>query len=683
MQNLFLQWLDERTGIPTLCDKIRHWSVPTGYCRFLPTMIIFAFVLQAITGVFLWAYYSPSAQSAWESLFFLQFVLPGGWMIRGIHHFSAQLLTVLLGLYLLGLVFSGKYRSPKEFVFWSAFILFLFSLASSLTGDLLSWTLSGFSATLVRVRFLQMIPLIGEPLFRIVCGGTEFGTLTIPRFLVLHILVFGGGFFVMTILWRFFDHRSTAIADGQCDSQGNTQSNIQGNVQSNDKTSQSKYNCNRRRVPFWSSEVLKCSLAWIFVMAVILLLVYRQPILHAIRPDLFSVHENLPREASLGVHLGAPADPAGFYDAARPEWSFRALYHFCNLKVNGENGEIDVFPGERKYIPIFVVTGCLMIYALLIPVIGRLKIGHYFNVAMVLFLFLSVGYLTYASYRHDYADPAMESFRQDEAKAERIAERAVELCLAPDGIPPTGSLTLLQRDPLLQGPVLYAQHCAICHPFKPLDGEQEHPDFQPISCETPKGPNLYQPIRKKWIEGFFDTKRIRSDDYFGKTKFASGTMVGYVRGELKEISKDEDTDGELLDQLIDVLYADAQRDRLRVETPNGVEGLAEEQLELFATFNCGQCHKLYAQTKKPVIQAPDLRGYMSRDWMMGIIADPVSTRYYGPAIGKDKGNDEMPSFYLSPEESVLSREEIETLVDWLRGKWYRFRVPSPDAANEP
>jgi hypothetical protein len=38
----------------------------------------------------------------------------------------------------------------------------------------------------------------------------------------------------------------------------------------------------------------------------------------------------------------------------------------------------------------------------------------------------------------------------------------------------------------------------------------------------------------------------------------------------------------------------------------------------------------------------------------------------------------MPSFYFSPEDSVLSREEIETLVDWLRGTWYRFRVNSAD-----
>ncbi|MDR3199751.1 MAG: cytochrome b N-terminal domain-containing protein [Planctomycetaceae bacterium] len=666
MQNLFLLWLDERTGFPTLYNKIRNWTVPAGCCcRFLPAMILFAFLLQAITGVFLWAYYSPNAQAAWESLFFMQFILPGGWMIRGIHHFSAQLLTVLLGLYLLGLVFSGKYRPPKEFVFWAAFILFLFSLASSLTGDLLSWTLSGFSATLVRVRFLQMIPFIGEPLFRIVCGGTEFGTLTIPRFLVLHILVFGGGSFAVMILWRFFDHRAATLLR-----------------QSKNKTPEIKCNC--PCVPFWSSEVLKCSLAWLLVTAIVLILVYRQPILHTIRPDLFSIHENLPREASLGVHLSAPADPADFYDAARPEWSFRALYHFCNLKIKGKNGEIDVFPGERKYIPIFVVTGCLMFYAALIPIIGRLKIGHCFNVIMVLFLFLSVCYLTYASYHHDYCDPAMESFRQDEANAEQIAERAVELCLAPDGIPPTGALTLLQRDPLLQGPALYTQHCAVCHPFKPLDGEQESPDFKPIPCETPKAPNLYQPMRKKWIEGFFDTKRIRNDDYFGKTKFASGTMTGYVRGELKEIlSEDEDENGKLLDQLVDVLYEDAQRERLRVETPNGIEGLTEEQLELFTTFNCGQCHKLYAQTEKPVIQAPDLRGYMSREWMIGIIADPVSTRFYGPAIGKDKGNDEMPSFHLSPEDAVLSRQEMETLVDWLRGKWYRFHAASPETTPEP
>ncbi|GHT18712.1 hypothetical protein FACS1894189_6930 [Planctomycetales bacterium] len=643
----FLIWLDDRTGIPALLHKIRTWTVPASRCggRFLPVMIMFAFLLQVITGIILWTFYSPSSLSAWESLFYLQFILPGGWMIRGIHHFSAQLLPILLGFYLLGLVFSGRYRSPREFVFWSAFVLFLFSLGSSLTGDLLSWTLSGFSATLVRVRFLQMIPFIGEPLFRIVCGGAEFGTLTLPRFLVLHILVFGGGFFAFLILWRIFDYRAAAM--------------------NADKTT---------RLPLFPNEVLKYSLASLLIMTVVLLLVYRTPILHAVRPNTFPLPD-LPAEASLGVHFGAPADPASFYDAARPEWSFRALYHFCNLKVKGKDGgEVDVFPGEKKYIPIFVVTSCLFAYVVLIPIIGRLGIGHWFNVLAVLFLFGSICYLTYASYYHDYVDPSMASFREDEAAAQRQADRAIELCLAKNAIPPTGALTLLRNDPKLRGPELYAQHCAMCHPFAPMDGAAENPDFKPISCDTPKAPNLYDPIRKEWIAGFLDAKKIRGENYFQHTKFASGGMVGFVRGDLRESVKDAE---EEFDQLVDFLVSEAKRDQPR----SSAEKLTAEQLDLFTSFSCGQCHKTYNPDEKPVIQAPDLRGYMSRDWMIGIIANPESNRFYGPPVGNDKGNDAMPAFRLNADDAVLSEAEIETLVDYLRGKWFRYEKLTPSTAK--
>jgi ubiquinol-cytochrome c reductase cytochrome b subunit len=578
-------------------------------------------------------------------------------MIRGIHHFSAQLLPILLGFYLLGLAVSGRYRAPREFVFWTAFVLFLFSLASSLTGDLLSWTLSGFSATLVRVRFLQMLPFVGEPLFRIVCGGPEFGTLTLLRFLVLHILVFGGGFFTFLVLWRMADHRAGQCCTAAKDAAGKTQDTCQG-------------------TPLFPNEFLKRCLAVLLFTAVVLLLVYRLPVLHSLRPQTFTINENLPREAHLGVHFGAPADPAGFYDAARPEWSFRALYHFCNLKIKNADGtETDVFPGERKFIPIFVVTGCLAVYIILIPVIGRLRIGHWFNVLAVLFLFCALSYLTYASYYHDYFESSMQPFRDDEAAAQRQADRAVELAFT--GIPPTGALTLLQNDPLTQGPALYQQHCALCHPFTPLAGEQEHPDFKAIPCETPKAPNLYNPVRKDWISGFLDQKKIRSADYFANTKFNTGTMVGYVRGELKEALEDNEAE---LDKLVVFLESEARRTASRgtAELPKAPEN------ELFAAFGCGQCHKTYEANNKPVIQAPDLRGYMSRDWMIGIIADPESKRFYGPPVGKDKGNDAMPAFYRSEADAVMTQAQIETLVDWLRGKWYRFqKVTAAEAKMQP
>ena len=558
-------------------------------------------------------------------------------------------MPILLGCYLLGLIFTGRYRPPREFVFWTAFLLLLLSFGLSLTGDLLSWTLSGFSATLVRVRFLQMLPFVWEPLFRIVCGGTEFGTLTIPRFLVLHILVMGGGFFTLLVLWRIFDHRAATL---------DTKSNKQKTEQKNG-------------IPLFSNEILKYSIASLLVMAAVLLLVYRTPILNKAAPALFPINENLPREAILGVHLGTPADPGSFYDAARPEWSFRALYHLSNLKIKGEDGaNIEVFPGEKKYIPIFVITGGVAAYLFLIPIIGRLFAGHCFNILAVTALFGSLCYLTYESYHHDYIDPSMQSFRDDEAAAKRQAERAVELCLS-TGIPPTGALTLMQTDPFIQGPLLYKQHCAMCHPFTPGEGESEHPDFKPILCDTPKAPNLYHPIRKERIAGFLDPIKIRSADYFGNTKFASGTMVEYVSGTLSQEIEDAKLFGNenALEQLTGFLLDEARRD-----APRGpAEPVTREQIELLGFFTCSQCHKTYEENK-PVIQAPDLRGYLTRDWLIGIIADPESSRFYGPPVaGRNSGNDAMPAYFRDAKEAMMSMTEIEILTDWLRGNWHRYQ----------
>ena len=653
MFDRFLIWLDDRTTLPTLIHKIRNWTVPgcAWYNRIVPAMVLFTFLIQAITGILLWTFYCPSAQTAWESLYHLQINLSGGWLIRGVHHFAAQLMTVLLGIYLLGLIFAGRYRSPREFVFWTAFILFLLSLGLSLTGDLLSWSLSGLSATLVRVRFLQMLPIIGEPLFRIVCGGPEFGTLTLPRFLMLHILKLGGGFLVLLILWRFFDYRAARLQ---------TDTNV-----IDQKTGK------HERIPLFPNEILKYSLASLAVMAVVLLLVYRTPILNKVYPQFFPINENLPQAAILGVHLGTPADPSDFYDAARPEWSFRALYHLSNLKIKGDDGtEKEVFPGEKKYIPIFVITGCVVLYMLLIPFIGRIFIGHCFNILVVSALFVSLCYLTYASYHHDYFDASMQSYRDDVAAAMRQADRVIELCQTV-GIPPTGARTLIQNDPYSQGPLLYKQHCAMCHPFSPAEGESEHPDFKSIPCDNPVASNLYQPIRKEWIGGFLNQKKIQSADYFGNTKFAAGTMVGFVRNDLKDIMKDVEC--EEFEQLLDFLFSEAKRDFPRMAT----EPITADERELFSLFSCGQCHMTYEPNNKPVIQAPDLRGYLSRDWLIGFIANPESSRYYGPPVaGKNVGNDAMPAYHLNVKEAVMSMTEIAVLTDWLRGNWHRLQKVS-------
>ena len=51
--------------------------------RTILTGLTFAIAVQFITGVVLWMNYSAGAQSAWESVYYIQDVLPGGWVLRG------------------------------------------------------------------------------------------------------------------------------------------------------------------------------------------------------------------------------------------------------------------------------------------------------------------------------------------------------------------------------------------------------------------------------------------------------------------------------------------------------------------------------------------------------------------------------------------------------------------------
>ena len=71
-----------------------------------------------VTGLVLWSSYSASAQTAWESVYFIQHEMAGGWLVRGIHHVMAQAMVVLLALHLMQVVIDGAYRASREVNFW-------------------------------------------------------------------------------------------------------------------------------------------------------------------------------------------------------------------------------------------------------------------------------------------------------------------------------------------------------------------------------------------------------------------------------------------------------------------------------------------------------------------------------------------------------------------------------------
>src|SRR5882724_7313595 len=116
MLNQFLDWLDHRTGHRGLVHDTLFERIPSG-ARFryvTGSMLVFAFVTQTITGLFLWMAYSPSSTTAYESVYYIQHEMTGGWLLRGIHHFMAQAMVVLLVLHLMQVIIDGAYKAPRE-----------------------------------------------------------------------------------------------------------------------------------------------------------------------------------------------------------------------------------------------------------------------------------------------------------------------------------------------------------------------------------------------------------------------------------------------------------------------------------------------------------------------------------------------------------------------------------------
>lgn len=612
--NAFLNWLDNRTGICTAYNNCATRPLPGGarWTRVWPCTITFTFAVQVITGLVLWMYYSPSAQSAWESVYHLQHEVWGGWLLRAIHHYSGQVLLVLVGLYGLQLVLTWKCRAPREFIFWTVIAMGLCTLALLLTGDLLEWDQNSVSATMTRVGFLNMLPLVGNDLFKLAAGvpGPGFGSLTLTRFVTYHIGLFAGGFLVLCAAMMYFGRK----ADDEERKQGAT------------------------GTPMFPDQVLRSAIACCAVIAVVLVLSCS----HGVSGD----HR--------GVGLGSPADPAESYAAARPEWAFMGLYGFAEW-----------FPQKyewMKLIPIFIIPGCIVGLFALMPLIGRWFIGYLFSSLVVLALLAGNIYFALHVVNRDAADEAHQAALKD---GRLKADRAIELVRGPLGIPPTGALTLLRNDPKTVGPQLFKQHCASCH-------DHLAPDGSGIRAEESSAPNLFAYGTRKWVAGWLDPEQISGPNYFGNTAFKNGDMVGFVRDAMSDL---EEEDVEDVAALVAALSAQAEL-KSQAELDKKDAEMLEHGTEMITdVFGCTDCHKF--GEKGQLGMAPDLTGYASREWTIGIIANPAAARFYRDT------NDRMPAYAENeedPSKNLLSRKQLELLTDWLRGEWYE---PEPPLADEP
>ncbi len=155
----------------------------------LGSLCALLFVVETLTGMLLALYYNPSPDHAYESILYIMEGVAGGRVIRGIHHWGAGAMVILVFAHMATTFYYGAYKPPREMTWVFGVGLLLLTLAFGFTGYLLPWDQKAFWATVVGTSVPSDIPLIGEWITRLLRGGEELSGLTLTRFYAVHMLV--------------------------------------------------------------------------------------------------------------------------------------------------------------------------------------------------------------------------------------------------------------------------------------------------------------------------------------------------------------------------------------------------------------------------------------------------------------------------------------------------------------
>lgn len=183
-----LNWLDERLGLKTIFDVVLDRKVPKVNWFFtLGSASLFLAAMQFITGLLLTFYYVPSPESAYDSIQYIMTGVPFGWLIRGIHHWGASLMVLVVFLHMLRTFFFAAYKYPRELTWITGVVLLLLVLGMGFTGYLLPWNQRSYWATIVGTSIAGTVPFIGDFITQVLRGGTDLSGVTLVRFFSLHI----------------------------------------------------------------------------------------------------------------------------------------------------------------------------------------------------------------------------------------------------------------------------------------------------------------------------------------------------------------------------------------------------------------------------------------------------------------------------------------------------------------
>jgi ubiquinol-cytochrome c reductase cytochrome b subunit len=485
--NKLRSWLAERVGQPldqaverspdrspdrspgrslgeSLRDSASVSIVPGGasFAHTLGTSLLVLLALQALTGLALSFYYSPSATDAWASVAYLEDQVTWGGLVRGLHLHGASALVIGCALHLTVAAWLGAYRRPRELTWLLGLLLLLLVLGFSVTGFVLRWDQAGYWASKVEVGIAGATPLIGGAIQKLAQGGNDYGNLTLTRFHALHVVVLPALTAAIAVAHRWLARRHGVTP---------------------------RPSATRRaelRAAWWPEQTVRNLAVAAAAMAALF---------------AYSISVG-------GAGLDAPADPTAAYEA-RPLWYFRWLFHL--RKLAGSFEALAALAAPAVVLGFFAVMPWLDPGGASSPPAGDspnaappgdalarrrrlLTLGGFAAICAAIAL------LTFASLRKDAADPELAKHA---AESDKLAAKARRLART-YGVPAAGGTAVYQTVPMWRGRSLWEAQCASCH-----QGEER------------KGPLIEAGYGgRAWIARFLADPS--GDEFFGRTELGKG-----------------------------------------------------------------------------------------------------------------------------------------------------------------
>ncbi len=181
--------------------RVHRNTLRATYTFGLGLMAFFLFLILCATGVILMVYYIPATDQAYDRVKDLEFVVPGGMLIRNLHRWSAHGMVLVVLLHMVRVFFTASYKNGREFNWVVGIVLLVLTMGLSYSGYLLPWDQLAFWAVTIGANIaaspveltdtlgVTQYADVGGMMKRVLLGGNEVGSDALIRFFVLHVVV--------------------------------------------------------------------------------------------------------------------------------------------------------------------------------------------------------------------------------------------------------------------------------------------------------------------------------------------------------------------------------------------------------------------------------------------------------------------------------------------------------------